>query len=121
MLSNATTPRFMGLSYTAGKKWGTMLKGNQTKEGGSWVPKKEHQVALMLRGNKASVYVDGHSLGEEEVPLPDEKQIEFVYFCFGACVKQNADNSTNIVQEHEQESHVRVTNVFLYNRPLNST
>ncbi|RNC54281.1 trans-sialidase [Trypanosoma cruzi] len=61
----------------------------------------------MLQGNKDSVHIDGHSLGEEEVPLTGERPPDALRFCFGAC--------------GEHESHVTVTNVFLYNRPLNST
>ncbi|EKG07599.1 trans-sialidase, putative, partial [Trypanosoma cruzi] len=62
----------MGLSYTADKTWGTWLKGKTTKQSGRWEPKKGYQVALMLQGKKASVYIDGTSLGEEEVPLTGE-------------------------------------------------
>ncbi|RNC60153.1 trans-sialidase [Trypanosoma cruzi] len=61
----------------------------------------------MLQGNKASVHIVGRSLGEEEVPLTGERPPEVLRFFFGAC--------------GGHESHVTVTNVFLYSRPLNST
>ncbi|KAF8292212.1 putative trans-sialidase, Group II [Trypanosoma cruzi] len=107
----------MGLSYTADKKWETIFKGDKkpTTESRPWEPKKEHQVALMLQGKKASVYIDGRSLGEGEALLTDEKSLEFVRFCFGACVQESSPTAAG------QKTKVTVTNVFLYNRPLNST
>ncbi|KAF8291014.1 putative trans-sialidase, Group II [Trypanosoma cruzi] len=105
--SNHTT----GILYTADNKWVTMFEGKKTKkESGTMEPKKEHQVALMLQGKKASVYIDGKSLGEEELPLKGEAPLEFVRFCFGACG-----------EDVGQKPKVTVKNVFLYNRPLNST
>ncbi|EKF38044.1 trans-sialidase, putative [Trypanosoma cruzi marinkellei] len=111
-LGDTNSPYTMGLSYTADKTWETVFKGNKTTQSGSWEPKKEYQVTLMLQGKKASVYIDGESLREEEVPLTGERPLELVRFCFGACGEREGD---------EQESHVTVKNVFLYNRPLNST
>ncbi|RNC44313.1 trans-sialidase [Trypanosoma cruzi] len=61
----------------------------------------------MLQGNKASVHTDGHLLGEEEMLITGEKPPEVLRFCFGAC--------------GGHESHVTVTDVFPYSRPLNST
>ncbi|EKG01323.1 trans-sialidase, putative [Trypanosoma cruzi] len=105
--SNHTT----GILYTADNKWVTMFEGEKTnKESGTMEPKKEHQVALMLQGKKASVYIDGKSLGEEELPLKGEAPLELVRFCFGACG-----------EDAGQKPKVTVKNVFLYNRPLNST
>ncbi|RNC36158.1 trans-sialidase-like protein [Trypanosoma cruzi] len=94
----------MGILYTANKTWETIFKGKTTKSD-AWELKKEYQVALMLQGNKSSVYVDGKSLGEEEALLTDKTPLELLYFCFGACDMKN--------------SPVTVKNVFLYNRPLN--
>ncbi|RNC55157.1 trans-sialidase [Trypanosoma cruzi] len=104
-----------------------MLKDDKkpTTESGTWELKKEHQVALMLQGNKASVYVDGKSLGEEEALLTSGTPPELFAFCFGAC-----DFGDDGVGDDDEESspkkigkkpRVTVTNVFLYNRPLNST
>ncbi|RNF06285.1 trans-sialidase-like protein [Trypanosoma cruzi] len=103
------TPYFMRLSYTADNKWETIFKGEtkQTTKSDNWESGKEYQVALMLQGNKSSMYIDGKSLGEEEVPLKGETPLELVSFCFGACGMKNFP--------------VTVTNVFLYNRPLNPT
>ncbi|RNE97038.1 trans-sialidase [Trypanosoma cruzi] len=68
MLADTESNHTMGLSYTADNKWETMVKGkNTTKtEGSAWKPRKEHQLALMLQGNKASAYIDGKSLGKEK-------------------------------------------------------
>ncbi|RNC35900.1 trans-sialidase [Trypanosoma cruzi] len=96
----------MGILYTADKEWVTMFSDKITKSG-TWEPKKEYQVALMLQGNKASVYVDGKLLGEEETMLTVGTPLELVRFCFGACEMHS--------------SSVTVKKVFLYNRPLNST
>ncbi|KAF5225294.1 hypothetical protein ECC02_001471 [Trypanosoma cruzi] len=109
-LGDTNSNHTMGLSYTADKTWGTGLKGKTTKQSGRWEPKKGYQVALMLQGKKASVYVDGESLGEEELPLKGERPLELVRFCFGACG-----------EDAGQKTNVKVKNVFLYNRPLNST
>ncbi|EKG00369.1 trans-sialidase, putative [Trypanosoma cruzi] len=97
----------MGLSYSHNKKWETTFEGKTTTHCSAWEPRKEYQVALMLQGNKASVDVDGESLGEEEVPLTGERPLEVLRLCFGAC--------------GGHESHVTVTDAFLHNRPLNST
>ncbi|EAN80918.1 trans-sialidase, putative, partial [Trypanosoma cruzi] len=109
VLANTEPTHTMGILYTANKTWETISKGETkpTTESGTWELKKEYQVALMLQGNKSSVYVDGNSLGEEEAPLTDETPLELLYFCFGACDMKN--------------SPMTVKDVFLYNRPLNPT
>ncbi|EAN86731.1 trans-sialidase-like protein [Trypanosoma cruzi] len=97
----------MGILYTADNKWETIFNGTKTTRSSTWESGKEYQVALMLQGNKSSMYVDGQSLGEKETLLTGEKPLELVHFCFGACGIKNFP--------------VTVKNVFLYNRPLNPT
>ncbi|EAN89670.1 putative trans-sialidase, Group II [Trypanosoma cruzi] len=128
VLANTEPQYIMGLSYTADKTWETIFKGKTkpTTESRHWVPKKEHQVALMLQGNKASVYIDGESLGEEEVPLTGETPLELFGFCFGACDlgddgEEEASPEKPSPKGIGKKPRVTVTNVFLYNRPLNST
>ncbi|ESS60558.1 trans-sialidase [Trypanosoma cruzi Dm28c] len=128
VLAETETPYIMRLSYTADNKWETMVKGDTktTTESGIWEAGKEHQVALMLQGNKASVYIDGGSLGEEEAPLTGETPLDFFGFCFGACDIGDDDDEESSPEESSQEEigkkpRVTVANVFLYNRPLNST
>ncbi|EKF27519.1 trans-sialidase, putative [Trypanosoma cruzi marinkellei] len=116
----------MGLSYTADNKWETVSGGGKkTRESGTWEPKKEYQVALMLHGRKASVYIDGESLWEEEASLTGEEPLEIVGFCFGACdvefKEADEEKDMNSQNGRDQNSPVTVKNVFLYNRPLNST
>ncbi|RNF01633.1 trans-sialidase-like protein, partial [Trypanosoma cruzi] len=106
-LGDTNSQYTMGVLYTADKEWVTIFKGKKTTESGTWEPGKEYQVALMLQGNKSSVYVDGKSLGEEELPLQSERPLEYLSFCFGACDIKNFP--------------VTVKNVFLYNRPLTPT
>ncbi|KAF5213606.1 hypothetical protein ECC02_013861 [Trypanosoma cruzi] len=105
-LGDTKSPLTMGILYTADNKWETMFN-DKTTESGTWESGKEYQAALMLQGKKASVYIDGQLLGEEEAPLTGETPLELAGFCFGACGMQN--------------SPVTVKNVFLYNRPLNPT
>ncbi|ESS60544.1 Sialidase 85-1.3 [Trypanosoma cruzi Dm28c] len=107
MLADTKSNHTMGILYTADNKWVTELKGKKTTKSGIWVPKEEYQVVLMLQGNKASVYIDGELLGEEEVPLTGEAPLGLVHFCFGACG-----------EDAGQKPKVTVRNVFLYNRPL---
>ncbi|PWU93869.1 putative trans-sialidase, Group II [Trypanosoma cruzi] len=102
-LGDTNSPLTMGILYTADNKWETIFNDKITKSG-TWEPKKEYQVALMLQGKKASVYIDGKLLGEEETMLTGETPLELAGFCFGACELHN--------------SPVTVKNVFLYNRPL---
>ncbi|RNF01535.1 putative trans-sialidase [Trypanosoma cruzi] len=103
--ADAASNHSMGLSCSH-KKWETTFEGKTTTRSSTWEPKEEHQVALMLQGNKASVHIDCHLLAEE-VLLAGGRPPEVLRFCFGAC--------------GGHESHVTVTNVFLYSRPLNST
>ncbi|PBJ77818.1 trans-sialidase [Trypanosoma cruzi cruzi] len=123
-LGDAWPPYIMRLSYTADNKWETMFEGKNTTttEGSAWEPRKEHQLALMLQGNKASAYIDGKSLGEGEVPLTGETPLALFGFCFGACeIGDGVDEEESSPEEIGKKPRVTVTNVFLYNRPLNST
>ncbi|RNE96625.1 group II trans-sialidase superfamily [Trypanosoma conorhini] len=98
--------KFVGLAYTAAKKWETVFNGMATAPNGNWEPGKEYQVALMLQGNKGSVYVDGKLVGTSEaLPTPEARGYEISHFYFG----------------DDEGGRVAVTNVFLYNRPLSVT
>ncbi|RNF02176.1 trans-sialidase [Trypanosoma cruzi] len=85
MLADTESNHTVGLSHSHNKKWETTVKGKTTTRCSAWEPRKEYQVALMLQGNKASVDVDGESLGEEEVPLTGERPPDVLRLCFGAC------------------------------------
>ncbi|ESS62700.1 trans-sialidase [Trypanosoma cruzi Dm28c] len=85
MLADTEPNHTVGLSHSHNKKWETTVKGKTTTRCSAWEPRKEYQLALMLQGNKASAYVDGESLGEEEVPLTGERPPDVLRLCFGAC------------------------------------
>ncbi|KAF5215682.1 hypothetical protein ECC02_011606 [Trypanosoma cruzi] len=109
-LRGGSGTKFIGLSYGANGKWETVFEGKKTVQGGTWEPGREYQVALMLQdGKKGLVYVDGVLVGSSAMlPTPEKRWTEVSYFYFGG-------------DEGESGSNATVTNVFLYNRPLNST
>ncbi|RNF11988.1 group II trans-sialidase superfamily, partial [Trypanosoma rangeli] len=104
-LNDNENTKFVGLSCTAEKQWGTVFNGMTTiTHGGAWEPGKEYKVALMLQDNKGSVYVDGKLVGNSDtLTTPEARNYEILYFYFGG----------------GENSNVIVRNVFLYNRPLN--
>ncbi|EKG02331.1 trans-sialidase, putative [Trypanosoma cruzi] len=65
-LADTESNHTVGLSYSHNKKWETKFEGKTTTHCSAWEPRKEYQLALMLQGNKASVDVDGESLGKEK-------------------------------------------------------
>ncbi|EKF99634.1 trans-sialidase, putative [Trypanosoma cruzi] len=85
VLAHTASNHTVGLSCSHNKKWETTFECKTTTRSSTLEPKEEYQVALMLQGNKASVDVDGESLGKEEVPLTGETPPEVLRFCFGAC------------------------------------
>ncbi|KAF8292261.1 putative trans-sialidase, Group II [Trypanosoma cruzi] len=109
-LRGSSGTKFIGLSYGANGEWETVFEGKKTVHGGTWEPGREYQVALMLQdGKKGLVYVDGVLVGSSAMlPTPEKRWTEVSYFYFGG-------------DEGESGSNATVTNVFLYNRPLNDT
>ncbi|EKF30837.1 trans-sialidase, putative [Trypanosoma cruzi marinkellei] len=101
--------KFTGLSYSMNKILETVLNGTKTAKDSTWETGREHRVAPMLQGgNKGSVYVDGVIVGRPEtIPTVGTLGHEITRLFFGG--------------EGDANSNVTVTNVFLYNRPLNST
>ncbi|RNE97535.1 group II trans-sialidase superfamily [Trypanosoma rangeli] len=96
---------FVGLSYTTKKQWGTVFNGITTTHNSTWEPGKEYKVALMLRGKRSSVYVDGVLVGNtNKLPTLESRGHHISHFYFGG----------------GENSSVTVNNVFLYNRPLNA-
>ncbi|KAF5224670.1 Sialidase 85-1.3 [Trypanosoma cruzi] len=107
MLADTASNHTVGLSCSHNKEWETAFEGKTTTRSSTWGPRKEYQAALMLQGNKASVDVDGRSLGAEEVLLTGQRPPDVLRVRFDASVGH--------------ESHVTVTNVFLHSHPPNST
>ncbi|KAF5216383.1 hypothetical protein ECC02_010859 [Trypanosoma cruzi] len=110
-LGDGAGKKIIGLSYSMNKTWETVFDGTtKTAKDSNWEPGKEHQVALILQdGNKGFVYVDGVIVGSSgTIPTLETLGHEITHFYFGG-------------DEGDINSSVTVTNVFLYNRPLNST
>ncbi|KAF8291715.1 putative trans-sialidase, Group VI [Trypanosoma cruzi] len=102
----------LGLSYNnEEKKWTLLCGGGQIKEYSStWEQEKTHHVAIVLQnGNQGSAYVDGQRVGDVQCQLEVEEDKKFSHFYIGG------DGSNT---EGRDGVSVTVTNVLLYNRPL---
>ncbi|KAF8301307.1 putative trans-sialidase, Group V [Trypanosoma cruzi] len=105
----------LGLSYGSGKKWQVLCCDGKTEElERNWGTDKTYQVAIMLQnGTQGSVYVDGQLVcGNEECALGNGGSKEISHFYIGGD-GANAENKEGV--------SVTVTNVLLYNRPLDDT
>ncbi|ESS55982.1 trans-sialidase [Trypanosoma cruzi Dm28c] len=101
----------LGLSYNKEKKWILLCGGGQNKELSShWEPGKAHQVAIVLQnGNQGTAYVDGQRVGDVPCELETTNSKGISHFYIGG------DGSNT---ESRDGVSVTVTNVLLYNRPL---
>ncbi|KAF8278987.1 putative trans-sialidase, Group V [Trypanosoma cruzi] len=101
----------LGLSYNKEKKKWILLCGGKQKEMQNRIEEQEktHQVAIVLQnGNQGSAYVDGQRVGEPcELEIKEDKKISHFYI--------GGDGSNT---EGQGGVSVTVTNVLLYNRPL---
>ncbi|PBJ78869.1 trans-sialidase [Trypanosoma cruzi cruzi] len=105
-----------GLSYNGGGKWKQLCGGENPKEPSSTSEETTHHVVILLRnGTQGSAYVDGKRVGGD-VPcdLKSEKDKKFSHFYIGG-----DGNSAKGASEVQEDVSVTVTNVLLYNRPLN--
>ncbi|RNC54132.1 trans-sialidase, partial [Trypanosoma cruzi] len=104
----------LGLSYGSGKKWQVLCCDGKTEElERNWGTDKTYQVAIVLRnGTQGSVYVDGQRVGNEECALGNGESKEISHFYIGG------DGGS---AENKEGVSVTVTNVLLYNRPLDDT
>ncbi|EKG00075.1 trans-sialidase, putative [Trypanosoma cruzi] len=105
----------MELSYDNGKKW-VLLCGDETpkEHSSTWEKEKTQHVVLLIRnGNQGTAYVDGQRVGgDEQCELKTKASKEISHFYIGG----------DGVKTGSQEGvSVTVTNVLLYNRPLDST
>ncbi|PWV14140.1 putative trans-sialidase, Group II [Trypanosoma cruzi] len=109
-LGDGPGKKIIGLSYGMDKTWETVFDGTTTAQINTWEPGREYEVALVIQGgNKGSVYVDGELVGSSEaIPTLETRGAEITHFYFGG-------------DEGDSDSNVTVTNVFLYNHPLNPT
>ncbi|EKF27505.1 trans-sialidase, putative, partial [Trypanosoma cruzi marinkellei] len=103
--------KFLELSYDKEKKWQVRCGAGKTeKHSSGWEPGKTHQVAIVLQdSSQGSVYVNGERVGTScELKVMHSKGISHFYI--------GGDGGS--AGSNEAVS-VTVTNVLLYNRPLN--
>ncbi|ESS60587.1 putative trans-sialidase [Trypanosoma cruzi Dm28c] len=103
----------LGLSYDSEKKWKLSCGGGTDTEDQSVTLATEtthHVVTLLRNGNQGSAYVDGERVGGDEAcELKVTEPNEISHFYIGG--------DGNSARSEEGVS-VTVTNVLLYNRPL---
>ncbi|KAF5217523.1 hypothetical protein ECC02_009579 [Trypanosoma cruzi] len=117
-MTGAGNSVFLGLSYGKEKKW-QLLSGDETpKEHSSTLgtEKTQHVVILLRNGTQGFAYVDGKRVGGD-VPCAlgnkDSKEISHFYI--------GGDGRSTVSTGNGEGVSVTVTNVLLYNCPLDST
>ncbi|EAN90488.1 putative trans-sialidase, Group VI [Trypanosoma cruzi] len=111
---NTENSVLLGLSYNKKKKWILLCGGKNPEEhSNTWEKDTTHQVVLMLQnGTQGSAYVDGQRVGGGEAcALENKDSKEISHFYIGG------DGGAKGVSEIQDVS-VTVSNVLLYNRPL---
>ncbi|PBJ78574.1 trans-sialidase [Trypanosoma cruzi cruzi] len=104
----------LGLSYNKEKKWQLLCGGGPIKElSSTWEPEETHQLAIVLQnGTHGSAYVDDRRVGGNEACALGNKDSEAIsHFYIGG--DGGAKGVSGV-----QDVSVTVTNVLLYNRPL---
>ncbi|EKG00706.1 trans-sialidase, putative, partial [Trypanosoma cruzi] len=106
--------KVFGLSYDSGKKRILFFGGGQNKDHSiTWEPGKTHQLAIVLQnGNQSTAYVDGVRVEDETCSLENTNSKEISHFYIGG------DGSNTENTESQEGFSVTVSNVLLYNRPL---
>ncbi|ESS62302.1 trans-sialidase [Trypanosoma cruzi Dm28c] len=109
--------KVFGLSYDSGKKRILFFGGGQNKDHSiTWETKTDttqYQVAIVLQnGNQGTAYVDGQRVGDVPCELETTNSKEISHFYIGG------DGSNTENTESQEGFSVTVTNVLLYNRPL---
>ncbi|KAF8278867.1 putative trans-sialidase, Group VI [Trypanosoma cruzi] len=102
----------LGLSYNnKEKKWQALCSDGTTKKlKSTWDTQRQYQVAIVLQnGNHSTAYVDGQRVGDVpcELESKEDKKISHLYI--------GGDGSNT---EGQGGVSVTVSNVLLYNRPL---
>ncbi|PBJ77906.1 trans-sialidase [Trypanosoma cruzi cruzi] len=115
MSGDGKTTKLMELSYDKEKKWQLLCGGKTTKElSSTWEKEKTQHVVLLIRnGSQGSAYVDGRRVGGNEAcDLKNTEDKKISHFYIGG----DGENAAN--KESREGVSVTVTNVLLYNRPL---
>ncbi|KAF8301294.1 putative trans-sialidase [Trypanosoma cruzi] len=104
----------LGLSYDSEKKWHVLCGDKTTTKLSSTLGAEtpQHVVILLKNGTQGSVYVDGQRVGNEECALGNGGSKEISHFYIGG---------DGVNAENKEGVSVTVTNVLLYNRPLDDT
>ncbi|KAF8281704.1 putative trans-sialidase, Group V [Trypanosoma cruzi] len=113
-MNDNKNPVLLGLSYDKEGKWQVLCSGGTTKElRSNWEPETTHQVAIVLRnGKQGSAYVDGKRVGDASCELKNTDSKGISHFYIGG------DGGSAGSKEGVP---VTVTNVLLYNRPLDDS
>ncbi|RNC35307.1 trans-sialidase [Trypanosoma cruzi] len=114
-MKDAGNPVLLGLSYNGGGKWILLCGDGKTpKHRGTWdseTDTTQYQVAIVLQnGTRGSAYVDGKRVRDEQCEVENKDLTGISHFYIGG------DGSST---ERREDVSVTVTNVLLYNRPLN--
>ncbi|RNC35142.1 c71 surface protein [Trypanosoma cruzi] len=104
-------PVLLGLSYDSGGKWKLLCGGGTSMEHSStWEKKIPYRVAIVLQnGSQGSAYVDGQRVGDAPCELKVTDSNEISHFYIGG------DGGS---AGRQDDVSVTVSNVLLYNRPL---
>ncbi|KAF5215359.1 hypothetical protein ECC02_011969 [Trypanosoma cruzi] len=108
--------KHMELSYDSESKWHALCGGAPMSEKLSSTlgeKRADHVVILLRNGTHGSVYVDGERVGEVPCALGNTGSKEISHFYIGG------DGGSAVSTESQEGVSVTVTNVLLYNRPLN--
>ncbi|EKF28228.1 trans-sialidase, putative [Trypanosoma cruzi marinkellei] len=108
----------MGLSYNKEKKWHLVCSDETSKELSSTLgaDKTQHVVMLVRNGNQGSAYVDGQRVGgDPRCALGNTELNEISHFYIGG---DGGSTESTVSAGSEEGVSVTVTNVLLYNRPL---
>ncbi|EKF30884.1 trans-sialidase, putative [Trypanosoma cruzi marinkellei] len=107
-LKSVGNTTLLGLSYDNNMGW-SVVYGPYQKYFAKWELNNTYHVVLKMHDGVGSAYVDGESLFNLTLPRPsDELRDAASHFYFGAYDEQLSSGKI----------HAKVTNVFLYNRPL---
>ncbi|EKG03807.1 trans-sialidase, putative, partial [Trypanosoma cruzi] len=111
-MSDAENSVLLGLSYDKEKKWKLLQSGGKTEElSGTWETDAKYQVAIVLQnGKQGSIYVNGKLVCKDAQCELKNTDINVVsHLCIGGDGDKTGSN---------EGVSVTVTNVLLYNRPL---
>ncbi|EKF26007.1 trans-sialidase, putative, partial [Trypanosoma cruzi marinkellei] len=110
--------KLMELSYNKEKKWELLCSDETSKELSSTLgaDKTQHVVMLVRNGNQGSAYVDGQRVGgNPRCALGNTELNEISHFYIGG---DGGSTESTVSAGSEEGVSVTVTNVLLYNRPL---